>query len=357
MHPNEQNRPPHDASAITSDSVPSGLTDEALSAWIHTKRALVEAVPVLRLGTDSRGPELFGYVPRAAIGSDGNIVVLDADAQEIRIFDSDGGFVERFGGWGDGPMELRGAIDFHLFPDGRIAVSLGRLGPIKIFQRSDRGWELLDIVDFRPTPANSLCGMSDGRLFSGGYQREYETILNEFDAGIRRFGRGYQHEHSLIRMTLSGGLVECLEQPDRIVFGFMHLPIVRSYTTEGVLQWTAVARDDYLQLEIIEKRHPETGAVGVSRRVVRDHDRLIGIHSVGSDGQLLLQYGRFFWTRREIVPQSYLVDTVTGFGAYLDADSLPIVLSTHHDGYIALFQEPYPHLEVRRMGTHETLNQ
>ena len=109
---------------------------------MDTRRAVLEAKPVLRLGSEEAGPELFGYIPKAAIDLDGNVVVLDEDAQEIRIFDPEGGFVESFGGRGDGPMELRQANDFHVLPDARIAVPLGgarpygSVGPIKIFERS-----------------------------------------------------------------------------------------------------------------------------------------------------------------------------------------------------------------------------
>lgn len=356
VHPNEDNQPPLDAVKISDDSLPKRLSEESLSAWHESRQALLAAEPVLRLGTNEIGPALFGLLTQADVGPDGNIVVLDADAQEIRVFAPDGRFVDGFGGWGDGPMELRGATEFHLFPDGRVAVSLGRMGPIKVFQRSGDSWVLLDILDMRPTPANSLCGMSDGRLFSGGYLRERDAILNQIDERVRSFGRGYRHEHWLIRSAMSDGLIECLENPDRIVFGFTKLPIMRSYSTDGSLGWTALASDDYLQLRVVEQRHPETGAIGYSDEVTRDHDRLIGIHAVGSGAHLLVQYARYSWDRKQIRPRSYLVDAGTGIGAFLDHwDSLPVVSSVQSDGYIALFQEPYPHLEIRRVPAQETI--
>ena len=317
-----------------------------MSSWSNAKRSLLAAKPVLWLGSDGNGPTAFGRITAAAVASDGNIVVLDADAQLIRVFDPNGEFLEGFGGWGDGPMELRRATEFHLFRDGRIAVALGKTGPVKIFRRSEDGWSLGDIIDLRPTPANSLCSMSDGRLFSAGYLRDDDTILNEFSEGVRSFGQGYRHDHPFIRSALSDGLVECLEEAERVVFGFTTLPMVRSYDVDGSLQWTATVLD-YLQLRVFEKRHPETGAVGYTAWTRRDHDQLIRLHKVGSGDHLLVQYGRVSSEGRRIVPHSYLVDAVTGIGALLD-DPLPQVLSVQPNGYIALFEDPYPYLEVRR---------
>lgn len=198
-HPTEENRPPPGAVGILGGAVPQGLPEDGVSYWLDTKDALVAARSVLRLGSTHGGPTLFGRIAKADIDSDGNIVVLDADKQEIRVFDPNGDYVDRFGGRGSGLTELRGATEFHLFRDGRIAVPLGRTGPVKIFGRSEDGWELVDIIDLRPTPANSLCGMSDGRLFSAGYLRDHDTIINEFgEVGIRSFGRGYRYEKPLI---------------------------------------------------------------------------------------------------------------------------------------------------------------
>lgn len=354
-HPNARNLPPPTAASITSEGSPIGLSDEQLSAWTAARDALLGATSVLRLGSERRGPALFGYVPKADIGPDGNIVVFDELAQEIRIFDPRGRFIDGFGGMGDGPLELRNAEDFHLFPDGRIAVPLGPFGPVKVFERRNERWTL---IDQRRTSANDLCGLSDGRWFSAGYTRDEETIINEYgDPGsdsvdaARRFGRGYIHEHGFIRRALSGGLIECLDQSRTVVCGFSILPILRSYSTEGVLNWTAALDDQYLQMGVWEKRHPETGRVGYSEALHLPHDRLAELEAVGAGDHILLQYARVLPDERRIEARSYLVDAATGIGAFI-GDSLPVVISVQPDGYITLFEEPHVHLEVRKfLGT------
>ena len=351
QHPIDGRVPSLDAVAIAKDSLPIGLSMEATYAWSAAKRTLLAAKPILRLGSSEPGPTLFGYVLHADVGPDGNVIVLDAETQDIRVFAPNGDYVDGFGGRGDGPLELRRAERFHLFPDGRIAVPLGKNGPIKVFGRSEGRWTLLDVIDLQPTPSNSVCSMRDGRLFSSGYDREAGTIVNAFRAeGLSSFGHGYQYEQPFIRMALSEGLVECLEEPQLIAFAFNKLPIVRAYDASGSVRWTSMIVDDYLQLRIFEKRHPETGAVGYSEWSTREHDRLVEVHAIGSGEHLLLQYARVSWGRREVVPRSYLIDAATGIGAFLDKpDTLPPVLSVQPDGYIVLFEEPYPYVEVRRV--------
>ena len=345
-HPNDENQPPPDASSITGDSVPRGLSEEATAAWIAAKRSLLSATPLFRIGSEERGPELFGYVPKADFAPNGNLVVLDEDAQEIRIFDPQGRFVEQFGGVGDGPMELRRARDFHLFPDGSIAVPLGEYGAIKIFERSETRWELSEIVDAR---SRSLCGMDDGRWFSAAYpSASGSTIINELGDSVRSFGSGYRYDKWYIRRALSGGSVACLDESDRIVYGFEVLPLVQGYATDGSLQWTAVVLEDYLQLRVTESQGPG-GTVAYSEGTLLDHDRLMSVFAVGNGDHVLLDYSRVLPDQKEIVQRHYLIDAATGAGAYLGDDALPAVVSVQPDGYVALFAERTVYLEVRRI--------
>ena len=351
VHPNAANRPPVGAAVVASEVEPRGLGGEALTRWRAARNALLNARTVLKLGSDQRGPELFGYVPKADIDAEGNIVVLDEAAQEVRIFDAGGNFVEQFGGRGDGPMELRRAHTMELLPDQRIAVPLGRTGPVKIFGRGPQGWELEQTISLKPTPGNDLCGFGDGRLFSSGYGPAGDAIITELTEPIRTIGGyGYQHPHWFIRRALSGGVIDCIESTGQIVFGFEVRPVLRSYGPDGLLHWTAVIADDYLQLQVVERRHPQTGAVGYSNSVELDHDRLFLVAATASGEHLLAQYGRVLPQKEEVIPRSYLIDAATGIGAYLGDDALPIVLSLQEDGYIALFPEPEVHLEIRKVG-------
>lgn len=62
---------------------------------------------VLRLGSaTAEGPELFGQILDVELGPQGEILVLDGHASEIRVFGADGDFLRTLGGPGEGPGEL-----------------------------------------------------------------------------------------------------------------------------------------------------------------------------------------------------------------------------------------------------------
>lgn len=62
----------------------------------------------LRIGVlEGESPKLFGDVRSVAADRNGTIYVADLQAAEIRVFDSQGGFLRRFGHRGEGPGEFR----------------------------------------------------------------------------------------------------------------------------------------------------------------------------------------------------------------------------------------------------------
>jgi 6-bladed beta-propeller protein len=80
--------------------------------------------PELRIGTvEGDGPELFGTIKGLLVLSDERVAVLDADAQEIRIFGKDGKHLRTFGRKGAGPGELSEANGLALGRDGIIRVN------------------------------------------------------------------------------------------------------------------------------------------------------------------------------------------------------------------------------------------
>src|SRR5687767_1702897 len=66
--------------------------------------------PELRIGAlEGDGPDNFGSIKGIAVDDQDRIAVLDAQAQEIRIFGADGKHLRTFGGKGAGPGELADA--------------------------------------------------------------------------------------------------------------------------------------------------------------------------------------------------------------------------------------------------------
>ena len=80
-------------------------------------------VPEASIG-ELDGPEeyLFGWVWSIAVDDDRNVHVFDEQAQHVRVFDSEGAYVETLGGRGEGPGEFSRAEAIALLPDGRLVV-------------------------------------------------------------------------------------------------------------------------------------------------------------------------------------------------------------------------------------------
>lgn len=78
----------------------------------------------LRIGALDGSPELqFGQISGVDVSPEGEILVLDAQAQEVRVFGPDGAYLRTLGEAGSGPGELGpGAAGVFLAPDGSVRV-------------------------------------------------------------------------------------------------------------------------------------------------------------------------------------------------------------------------------------------
>jgi hypothetical protein len=97
-----------------------------------------------------RVPEAFELIKGIAPLPDGTIAILDARAQELRLFDVDGSPVRTFGGRGEGPGEFNDANGLVAGPDGRIRVHDPRNARLSVFD-PDLGHvhsESIDIMSF-----------------------------------------------------------------------------------------------------------------------------------------------------------------------------------------------------------------
>ena len=91
----------------------------------------------LRIGNVmSEGPDLFGNIRSFDVDAWGRIFVLDGQAQEIRLFDSGGAFVRKFGRRGEGPGEFSQAVSVDVGRDGQIWVMGLQQARVSIFDTS-----------------------------------------------------------------------------------------------------------------------------------------------------------------------------------------------------------------------------
>ena len=92
------------------------------SGWLPGEAWRLE--PDLQVG-EIDGPLAFGRINWVAPGPAGGMLVLDAQAHLVHVFDSAGKPVRSFGGEGDGPGEFRRPAAATSIADGRVAVGQG----------------------------------------------------------------------------------------------------------------------------------------------------------------------------------------------------------------------------------------
>lgn len=348
VHPTAENAPPADAARIVRDGSPQDLTSEALASWRSVRDSLLTARTTLRIGRASgdNDPAVFGRISDALVAPWGDIFVLDDQAQEVRIFDSTGRAVQAIGRIGDGPAEFRSANGIEILGDGRLLVSTRSRG-LRAFVETSDGWELDEVIDI-PVVPEDMCAVGD-RAFLSGWGQARNTVVHEVvattDGPHRPFGSGYKAAHWLLRSQMADGVVGCFQEASRVVFAFELLPVVRSFDPGSRTNtWTARI-EGFAPAEVVEG-FDARGAY-VTRRRTDTEDLVGGLHGLGSD-HFLLQTARLNSRARTITVNSFLVDARTGNGASL-GDDLPVIFDPTLERYIAMFEDPFPRIELRTL--------
>ena len=123
-----------EAPAASAEVIDSAGVRTVTSAPGDIVYAEVEEEPVLSLGALD-GPEefLFARIASVARDAEGNLVVADNGAGEIRIFGTGGGHLRSFGGRGEGPGEFQALVGAWPSTGGRIVAADRQLGRITQF--------------------------------------------------------------------------------------------------------------------------------------------------------------------------------------------------------------------------------
>ena len=346
LHPTPENAPPPDAAVIGLTVATEEWDREALTAWNDARERLVGAGVALAIGDNREGPANFARIVDVAIIPEREVLVLDGAAQEVRVFDLDGRHLETFGGIGDGPTEFRRANSIELIGDRTLIVSSQGFKQFKAFQKTDTGWNL-DRIGELPMVTTDMCAMSDARLFLAGFTEDENVLVHELvdDNVATSFVEGYRADHWFLRYYMSKGLVGCLEEPARVAFAYELMPTVRLFTPGGDTPlWTSYI-EDFIQPPVIQ-RTGNDGRTGMRRGSPTVEDGVASLHGI-LPGYLLLQVGRFDTKRRTLDVRSYLIDADSGAGAYVEGSMIPPILSVFPGGFVTMFEDPYPRLEVR----------
>lgn len=356
IHPDTENAVPTDAGIIGEDSLPTGLlSTDALGAWRSAKDNLLAAQTVMRLGTEEEGPQLFGRIGDVALDAEGNVLVFDALAMELRLFDSAGRYISGVGGFGDGPLELRYNLFgvFELLDEGRVLVANGAL--TKLFLETAGRWQLDKMVE-APGLVADACVIGD-RAFFAGWRADDNSLVQTASlatgAADTGFVQGYQHSDYLVRSKMAEGVrIACVPSAQQIIVGWGHLPMIASYRlNQRSPAWTSHVSGRLPSRIVYGRASDQTGA---DRLAIEDQtdprDFLEALLPISSE-HLLIQYSRTSRSEpTDPVIRSYLVDIASGLGASLGT-TLPIISTGLSDGYVAVFSDPYPRIEIRKFAT------
>lgn len=341
------------ATPITRDSVPGDMAPERLAKWTTARDAIRNARLVVAIGSagmdhsEHSDPTVFGSVADVVVDPAGLIYVLDEQAQEVRAFDLLGRFVHKFGGFGDGPSELRHAIGIELLGDGRILVA-SRDQRVRVFAPTEQGWSATETIE-APVGPRAVCSMRDGRVFVNGYRQDANTLVHQLPlpgtgSVAPAFGQGYRDENWLVQMSLAEGALACANGGRGVVvLGHRAIPLIRAFDSlDGSLVWAS-------KLEAFSGMPVYQGVNQSGRNYIRkgrpaQWDVLGSVHPV-AEGHLLVQVGHGSMVRRTVSIESDLLDSESGAGAFL-GDEVPRAIP-FEGGYVALYEDPYPRIEVR----------
>lgn len=272
-------------------------------------------------------------------------------ALELRVFGSNGQYISGVGGFGDGPLDLRYNLfgAFELLSDGHVLVANGALS--KLFRNAGELWQLVRMVD-APGLVNDLCAIGT-RAFFAGWRADDNTLVQtasvatgSADAGLVP---GYRHPDYLVRSKMAEGTrIACFTTARHVIVGWGYLPMIQSYRLgqESPI-WTSQVAGRLPSRIVYGTALASTGTEAPAIEDQTDpRDFLMSLLPASSD-HLLIQYLRTSRSEPSTpVIRTYLVDIATGLGALLGTD-LPVVSAVLPDGYVAVFEDPYPRIEVR----------
>ena len=129
------------------DTLPSGTVRVTHSPGPNASPTWT-LVEELRVGSmDGAGPDAFANLKGLVVLGGGGFVVLDSQAQELRVFGPDGAHLATHGGKGQGPGEFVAANGLMLGPNGRLWVPDARNGRVSVFDPGDGFIESFPFAD------------------------------------------------------------------------------------------------------------------------------------------------------------------------------------------------------------------
>ncbi len=172
-------------------NAPSLVADTLESGRVMVQVAGVDRAPVwqlrevVRIGaTGGDGPDLFGEIRDVELGPGGEVVVLDGQAAEVRVFAGDGAYLRTLGRQGQGPGELNAPAGMTLDRAGNVWVMNWRNARYTAFdlQSGEPFQEHQRLASFAAIPWPGA--FSEGRLVDVGLDRNGDPAILLLDGSF-----------------------------------------------------------------------------------------------------------------------------------------------------------------------------
>lgn len=255
----------------TIDTLASGElvvrnTDEPL--WDEAD--IWQFVEEIRLGTDTNDEApIFGDIISFDVDGQGRVFVLDFQAQEISVFDSDGTFVRTIGSKGTGPGEFEQALSVDISQNGNVLVMQMLKAQLSIFDPDGRYLRTESIgnpgVGLRPYPG--------GFDFGGHYNAVVVSFHDDFSMtqAMARFDQSLTPLDTIAIPEASVEREAFTHEMD--LAGGRRASISESIPFQGSFEWRFSPTGNLWTLTTKEYELVELTPAGETlRRVSKDHD-------------------------------------------------------------------------------------
>lgn len=342
--PQTESASPTDASAASVVGAAVDADDEMdrLSRWAERLSGAEADGSFGRLDASDLG-YVIGSVVAVEEDSDGNVLILDEQYHDLKVFGPKGQHLVTVGRAGRGPGEFIQPTTLNwIGPDTLVITDGTRRGQV-FLRRSAVSYELIETFPTQ-VAVEGAC-VRRGSLWAHGMGLEMRKRLHLLDrAGgiVRSIAEAPEVDHPILRRRRAVGLTTCWPESDRIVLTSKYFPEIEAFDFGGDLLWSATL-PEFLPMEFtivegggLRQAIPEgeggfnwiVGAVMV--------DPLTLVVQVGWQTAQSSAQGLDY---SELV--TYLVSSRTG--AVLTVDRrLPFIRRGTLNGFLASEQMPFP---------------
>ena len=287
--------------------------------------------------------EMFGSITDVATDGLGTIFIMDAEYQEVRLFDLSGNRLGTLGRRGEGPGEFRSAREIAVSRNNVFVVDRNRA---QVFSREGPDFVFKRTIQLVGMGLSGSCAMND-HLYHVGYTSAAGPVIHKIGTDgdlVTLFGEPYAAAIEHVRLELTWQAKLACNQKHGIVARISNsIPVLIAYTEDGQVVWrTGLA--DFNPLAIMEMQSEHGSTVVMDYQPIAGEGFLHTLFSVGGD-HFYLGYYRKGEQPAEFSNHLFKVDTRTGEGTYLGVGSASAVIGDH---VILSHEYPYPRVTVSK---------